>query len=205
MHFYKQKALGKWAQRKIVSYSPSKNTVTASLQSDNNAKPIKKVPRLFLIHEECSFSYFPLTCFWRVAFISPRLKFNEEKSQRSVIRKTKIALHSQPGGVDSHLCFIIYGEAIHFFSFFLKDMSFTHVTGNYALPVVELPCFTAYQIVNSPIAEHPSQAHYAGAHFDDIIIAVTLIVDGPLWVKGCHGLLHTHICLSIAQHRSILY
>ena len=89
-------------------------------------KPIKKVPGLFLILEECSFSYFLLTCFWRVVFISPRLKFNEEKTQWSVIRKTKIALHSQPGGIECHLCFIIYGEAIHFFSFvsFFFNMSF---------------------------------------------------------------------------------
>lgn len=84
-------------------------------------------------------------------------------------------------------------------------MSFLRVAGNYALPVVELSCFTAYKIGNSPLAGHRSQAHHAKACFDDIIIAVTLIPDGPLWVKGCHGLLHTHIWLSIAQHSSIPY
>lgn len=79
-----------------------------------------------------------------MVFISPRLKFNEEEKknpQWSEIGKTKIALRSQPGGIECHLCFIIYGEAMHFF---LKDLSFPHVAGNYALPVVELPCFTAY-------------------------------------------------------------
>lgn len=65
----------------------------------------------------------------------------KKKPQWSEIGKTKIALRSQPGGIECHLCFIIYGEAMHFF---LKDLSFPHVAGNYALPVVELPCFTAY-------------------------------------------------------------
>lgn len=53
-------------------------------QSDDSAKPIKKVTRLFLILQECSFSYFLLTWFWRVVFVSPRLKFNEEKKPNGV-------------------------------------------------------------------------------------------------------------------------
>lgn len=49
---------------------------------------------------------------------------------------------------------------------------------------------------------HCSQEHHARAHFDDIITAVTLIVDWPPQVNECHGLLHTHIWSSIAQHSS---
>lgn len=87
----------------------------------SNAKLIKKVHTLFLFLEKCSFSYFPLAWFSRAAFISPRLKLGEEKkknphtTQWSEIRKTRIALHSQPGGIECHLCFIIYGEAMHSF------------------------------------------------------------------------------------------
>lgn len=85
----------------------------------SNAKLIKKVHTLFLFLEKCSFSYFPLTWFSRAAFISPRLKLGEEKkkntTQWSEIRKARIALHSQPGGIECHLCFIIYGEAMHSF------------------------------------------------------------------------------------------
>lgn len=65
-----------------------------------------------------------------------------------------------------------------------SSVSFPHVAGNYALPVVQLPRFAAHWIDNSPIAGHRSQAHRTRAHFDDIITAFNLIVDGPPpWVK----------------------
>lgn len=46
-----------------------------------NAKLIEKVHTLFLFLEKCSFSYFPLTGFSRVAFISTRLKFAKKKKE----------------------------------------------------------------------------------------------------------------------------
>lgn len=75
----------------------------------------------------------------------------------------------------------------------LNDLSFPHVAGNYALPVVELPCFTAPQINGFRIADRCSQTQHAKACFDDIITAVTLAACRPLWVKRCHGLLHTRV------------
>lgn len=75
----------------------------------------------------------------------------------------------------------------------LNDLSFPHVAGNYALPVVELPCFTAPQINGSRIAERCPQTKHARACFDDIITAVTLAACRPLWLKRCHGLLHTRV------------
>lgn len=75
----------------------------------------------------------------------------------------------------------------------LNDLSFPHVAGNYALPVVELPCSAAPQINGSRIAERRSQTQHARACFDDIITAVTLAACRPLWVKRRHGLLHTRV------------
>lgn len=46
-----------------------------------DAKLIEKVHTLFLFLEKCSFSYFPLTGFSRVAFISTRLKFAKKRKE----------------------------------------------------------------------------------------------------------------------------
>lgn len=127
-----------------------------------------------------------------MVFILRRLKFNEETSQWSEIRKTKIALRGQPGGIECHLCFIIYGEAIHLLFQRLVLSPCRRELCTARSRVAMLHCLLNQQF---SIAEHRSQA---GADmqglFDDIITADTLIVGRALRVKRCHGRLHTHVC-----------
>lgn len=56
-----------------------------------------------------------------MVFVSPRLKFNEEKNQWSVIRKTKICLHSQPEGIDAIFVSLFMVKPCPF-SLFLKHV-----------------------------------------------------------------------------------
>lgn len=56
-----------------------------------------------------------------------------------------------------------------------------------------LHCSLNQQFLHSRASFFPIFTQSARARFDDIITAVTLIVDRPLWVKARHGLLH--MCL----------
>lgn len=78
------KAWRKWVKRAAVCLEPCSDTQQQRplfRGTATNAKLIKKVHTLFLFLEKCSFSYFPLTGFSRVAFIPTRLKFSKKKKK----------------------------------------------------------------------------------------------------------------------------
>lgn len=83
-------------------------------------------------------------------------KRKKNTTQQSEIRKRKIALRTPPGGTECHLCVIIYRGAI-LFVFSPQILPFP-AAENYALPLVELLCFTAHKINNSAEAQHRSPA-----------------------------------------------
>lgn len=130
-------------------------------KSEMSPKVLKKVHTLFLILEECSFSYFLLTCFWRVVFIRLRLKFNEEKTQRGEKKRKKQNEPCLAGQKVYHAIWVsLFMVKLYTLSPppLINGLSFPCVAGNYPLPVVELLCFTGYEVNNSSKAEHRSEA-----------------------------------------------
>lgn len=149
--------------------------------SGMNAKVAKKVPTVFLILEEGSFSYFLLTGFSRVVEIQ-WIRRRRRKNQTKWNKKNK----NSPPYLAGRYSFLYLWRS-HTLCLPPEVLPFA-AAENYAPPVVELRCSTAHKINYSPKAEcvslQPGLARGARASFDDIIVAVTLVACGQSGITG---------------------